>query len=1470
MLGRLRMTTGDALRTYNVIAESVFCKANQKPSYKDGAFKATTLKKQIQDLVAAKELGEYIMRENNEAGSTKTFVCAIPAASMAHPRLFRSYAVRENPSTNCKIWEAARATTAAPTFFKCMTIVDDGGAQEDFLDGGLSFNNPAQLVLDEAFAIFGGASKLGCLVSIGTGHPGTIGLSQPDAFQKILPTEMVGVLKRIATNCEQIAHELARRFRQSPNRYFRYNVSHGVGNISLEEWKKMNEVQTHTKAYLEEVDVSSSIDKAVEILVRGGEARRSELSLQSICSVVPGSVAGPTSRSPMEHQPLSSHYSPNSSKSPQQQTLSTEERDCLQSLWPSGMDYESQKDQNPPRVPNTCLWTLENPKYISWRDNDTKKLLCIFADPGCGKSVLARCIIDEDLPEAFLNNPSKRIVYYFFKDTSPEQRSVARAMSTILHQMFALQPQLIRYALPSYREIGAALSTTFPKLWSIFTAAVTDPLAGEVTCLFDALDECNEQEQMMLIEALEKFCLRLRTSSSASRLKFLVTSRPYFEIRRGFDKLLEASTNIELAGNDESASIKNEIDNVIKHRVAELAKENRLGKKVSDHLKKRLLETEHRTYLWLWLLWEIIKKDLSGTITEMNELIDNLPSGIQDTYETLLQRCPKPLFARKVLQIVLVAGRPLTLEEIDVALKVNEQTSSYADLELEGPARLEETLSSRCGLMISVIDSKIYFFHQTVKEFLLYRDGTKSPARRTWQQSLDLEESHDLMAEICLRSISFSEIRLDQADLCNALLPENDREMEPNIYCRDYTLLPYSAIYWADHSRYRKNSKDWKIIERFLETSDCRSIKGRWGSNNGNTLHAASYGGHEKIVQILLEKDADVNAEGGKYGTALTAASEGGHEKIVQILLEKDADVNAEGGWYGTALAAASAKGYEKIVQILLEKKADVIARGRKYSTALAAASYEGHEKIVQILLEKDADVNAEAGEYGTALAAASARGHEKIVQILLEKDADVNAEARWYGTALAAASAKGYEKIVQILLEKKADVNARGGKYSTALAAASYGGHEKIVQILLEKDADVNAEDGEYGTALAAASAKGYEKIVQILLEKDADVNAQNGWHSTALAAASYGGHEKIVQILLEKDADVNAQGEGYGTALAAASYGGHEKTVQILLEKDADVNAECGQYGTALATASYGGHEKIVQILLEKDADVNAEGGEYGTALAAASAKGYEKIVQMLLEKKADVNARGGKYSTALAAASYEGHEKIIQILLEKKADVNAQGGEYNTALAAASARGHEKIVQILLEKDADVNAQGGEYGTALAAASARGHEKIVQILLEKDADVNAEGGKYGTALTAASARGHEKIVQILLEKDADVNAQGGEYNTALTAASAKGYEKIVQILLEKDADVNAEGGEYGTALATASAKGYEKIVQILLEKKADVNARGGTALAVASARGHEKIVGAQRAELEDCNEDKGQKGKERLKLTEDRQLK
>jgi ankyrin repeat protein len=67
--------------------------------------------------------------------------------------------------------------------------------------------------------------------------------------------------------------------------------------------------------------------------------------------------------------------------------------------------------------------------------------------------------------------------------------------------------------------------------------------------------------------------------------------------------------------------------------------------------------------------------------------------------------------------------------------------------------------------------------------------------------------------------------------------------------------------------------------------------------------------GHIKIVQLLLEKGADVNAQGKDSDTPLSWACDGSHIEIVQLLLEKGADINAQGEDSDTPLRSACLRG---------------------------------------------------------------------------------------------------------------------------------------------------------------------------------------------------------------------------------------------------------------------------------------------------------------------------------------------------------------------------------------------------------------------------------------------------------------------------------------------------------------------------------------------------------------------------------
>jgi ankyrin repeat protein len=81
------------------------------------------------------------------------------------------------------------------------------------------------------------------------------------------------------------------------------------------------------------------------------------------------------------------------------------------------------------------------------------------------------------------------------------------------------------------------------------------------------------------------------------------------------------------------------------------------------------------------------------------------------------------------------------------------------------------------------------------------------------------------------------------------------------------------------------------------------------------------------VVQLLLDKGADVSAQGGLYGNALRAASSKGKLEVVQLLLDKGADVNAQ------TLQAASRGGNPEIMRLLNLNGAKMMSRKRSSST---------------------------------------------------------------------------------------------------------------------------------------------------------------------------------------------------------------------------------------------------------------------------------------------------------------------------------------------------------------------------------------------------------------------------------------------------------------------------------------------------------------------------------------------------------
>jgi hypothetical protein len=96
-------------------------------------------------------------------------------------------------------------------------------------------------------------------------------------------------------------------------------------------------------------------------------------------------------------------------------------------------DYKRQKDSNPLRVPGTCEWFVRDPRFCEWRDSREARLLHCSGDPGTGKSVLAKYLIDKRL---VASSDVVSVLYFFFKDGQEAQQHCENAIAAMLHQLY--------------------------------------------------------------------------------------------------------------------------------------------------------------------------------------------------------------------------------------------------------------------------------------------------------------------------------------------------------------------------------------------------------------------------------------------------------------------------------------------------------------------------------------------------------------------------------------------------------------------------------------------------------------------------------------------------------------------------------------------------------------------------------------------------------------------------------------------------------------------------------------------------------------------------------------------------------------------------------------------------------------------------------------------------------------------------
>ncbi|KID83213.1 Ankyrin repeat protein [Metarhizium guizhouense ARSEF 977] len=682
--------------------------------------------------------------------------------------------------------------------------------------------------------------------------------------------------------------------------------------------------------------------------------------------------------------------------------------------------YEWYKDRVEDRVDGTCQWFLQHDNFQTWLNQDSGPLL-VSADPGCGKSVLAKYLVDHGLPR------SSTICYFFFKEQ--DQNKVRQALCALLHQLFSQKPSLIDYAMPQFRKNGQGLINSTQSLWSVLGNAVKDPQAGPVILVIDALDECAEPDFENLVRNLKS---QLSKQMGYGKLKYLLTCRPYEQIMSKFRSLIRDFPNIHIPGEEESETISQEVNLVIAKRVNQLSEQKNLSPDIKSHLEKGLKKTTHRTYLWVFLVFDTLEKeDFKKTIKGVQATIATLPKDINEAYEKILNKSKEDPMVQKAMSIILAASRPLTIAEMNVAVNVSCTSETIHDLDLEEEEDFKSRLRSWCGLFISIYHGKIYFLHQTAREFLLADSvsPTTIPSGLRWHHSISTQQAHAVLAELCVFYLNFFN--------SDSLLRDMDREVSHSV--NTHAFLDYSAKTWGAHFREADITNNAAIIPCARRICDPDS---------------KSYSVWFKIYCETIHMETTDNF------TDLMVASNLGLRAVVSLLLENGADVKSKHSRYGwTALHLAARNGHEAVVQLLLEKKADVEVKDSSGCTALHLAAQNGHEAVVSSLIDWHANVNAQ-GAYGTALHSAARNGEEKVAHLLLERGADANLVHGIEGSAMHIAASRGFEPMVRTLMKSGANLDLLDGDGWTPLACAWFHRQNGAFELLSKKSTSAHSFD--------------------------------------------------------------------------------------------------------------------------------------------------------------------------------------------------------------------------------------------------------------------------------------------------------------------------------------------------------------------------------------------------------------------------
>ncbi len=477
-------------------------------------------------------------------------------------------------------------------------------------------------------------------------------------------------------------------------------------------------------------------------------------------------------------------------------------------------------------------------------------------------------------------------------------------------------------------------------------------------------------------------------------------------------------------------------------------------------------------------------------------------------------------------------------------------------------------------------------------------------------------------------------------------------------------------------------AKEAKVNEPIYELDEAKSKL--------TALHIAALHGHQEIVQLLLNNDANPLLKDSQGRTPRDIVGDvKGKKAIIEMLEEGDSQGRTPRDIVGDV------KGKKAIIEMLEEGE-------QRYAEAGATRRQNRQGTLPQPNNKTPGNLAVNGNNATAAVQACNARDQEEnngttpnnrkiYVQdedeqtssnsIINENNTDKVDDTLEREQALRERNAveQKLQEVEQRLANNQKRIEQTGHNQHSEQYGATYNGEqtflnksnsgdsgiyfdadesEALGQSILENGEDINAQDKDGVTHLHYAATYGYVEIAEYLIDNGADVDAQDKDGVTPLHYAAAKSAKESVKLLIKRKANINAQDKDGHTPLYFSVANDNKELAKLLIKYGADrslikdedlidrLNSMCDQPSEVVSSTS--SHSKTLNAMETPEEAEKVKKSKVKLKELRTQLKDKQKKNELLKQQIQDLESEKATLKDKLDKTESQ-HSKT-EVLLEK----------------------------------------------------------------------------------------------------------------------------------------------------------------------------------------------------------------------------